>query len=311
VALADLDGALFSVAGTAPDDVWTVGADQGGGRGPTALHWDGATWTAHDTRLDGGDLLWVHVFDGGPVLAAGSHGRILRRADAGAFEPMATPSQRTVWGVWGASPEALWAVGGLATDAAGFVWRYQDGSWSEVALDPAVTPAPAAWFKVWGSAADDVWFCGTDGALMHWDGAAFAAVDAGTKRTLLTVHGRADGSLVTAVGGQFSATLVASRAGAPWQDVTPPGDPPLQTFGVFHRGETAYAVGMQSVILRHDGAAWQVVDPALDLYEDLHGVWIDPAGGVWAAGGQVIAPPFRSGTLLHYGTSPPASSLWR
>ncbi len=303
----ELEGALFSVSGTAEDDVWVAGSDQGDGLGPTALHWNGTAWTRHDTGLDAGDLLWVHAFDDGPVFFAGTGGRILRWTGS-AFQVLATPEPRFVWGVWGTSPEDMWAVGGQAHSGKGFIWRNVSGQWKAVQPGGGM-PSPPAWFKVWGSAADDVWFCGVGGAMMHWNGKVFEAVSSGTKRNLLTINGRSDGSLITAVGGAFTATLVASKDGGPWLDVTPAGDPPLQTFGVSHRGDVGWAVGMQAVVLRHDGATWQAQEHGLEVYEDLHGVWIDPSGGVWAAGGQVVAPPFRSGTLIYRGRSPPATSI--
>ena len=303
----ELSGALFSVAGTSQDNVWAVGAEQAGGQGPTVLHWDGTTWTAEPTGLASGDLYWVHVFEGGPVFVAGSEGRILRRTKT-TFQKMATPDSQTVWGMWGASPEDMWAVGGPAGAGTGFIWRYRGDAWEAVVLEAGL-PSPSAWFKVWGSRADDVWFCGIDGALLHWDGTAFEAVDSGTTRNLLTLHGRPDGSLVTAVGGAFSATLVESAAGGAWTDVTPTGDVPLQTFGVYHRDQAAWAVGMQAVVLRRDDAGWHPEDHGLEFYEDLHGVWVDPSGGVWAAGGQVIAPPYTFGGLIYKGTRPPANTI--
>jgi hypothetical protein len=300
----DLDGALFSVAGTAANDVWVAGADRGDGRGPTALHWDGASWESMDVGMEEGDLLWVHVFDSDDVYFAGSHGAVLHW-DGSGFEAMETPGELFVWGVWGSSPDDLWAVGGETAGSTGFIWRNQGDGWQEVEL-PDGFPRPGAWFKAWGTAADDVWFCGMDGALVHYDGSDFEEVDAATNRTLLTIHGRPDGSLVTAVGGQFSATLVASREGADWEDVTPDGDAPLQTFGVYHRDDVAYAVGMQTLVLRAEGEGpWQDVDHQLDVYGDLHGVWIDPDGGVWAAGGLVVSPPYLLGTLMYRGDDPP------
>lgn len=300
-----LDGALFSVTGTAADDVWIAGADQGDGLGPTVLHWDGSSWERLDTGIEDGDLLWAHAFEGGPRYFAGSDGVILRHQDDGGLERMDTPSDQIVWGVWGSSPDDMWAVGGQTDSGHGFVWRDQGDGWEPV--DLAGLPTPPAWFKVWGTAADDVWLCGMEGALMHWDGSSLTEVDSGTNRSLLTVHGRADGSLVTAVGGAFSATLVASEDGGPWHDVTPPGTPPLQTFGVYHRGDVGYAVGIQSIVLRHDGEAWHPADHDLEVYGDLHSVWIDPDGGVWSAGGVVQTPPYLLGTLIYRGTDPPAT----
>lgn len=300
-----LPGGLFSVTGTAADDVWVVGADRGDDDGPTIAHFDGRDWEIHDSGRRTGDLFWVHAFGNGPVYAAGADGALLRYA-GDAFEAVPTPAERDVWGVWGAHAGDVWAVGGDATpDRAGFVWRDRGDGFLPVDLG-VDTPSPSAWYKVWGTSADDVWFCGVDGALMHYDGERFEGVDAGTTRKLSTLHGLPDGSRITAVGGDFSATLVSSVAGQPWEDVTPEG-PPLQTIGVFHRDEAAYSVGIQTTVLRLDGESWSEESTGLDLFQDFHAVWIDPTGEVWATGGQLIAPPYTSGALIHKGrAAPPA-----
>lgn len=298
-----LPGALFAVRGTSADDVWIVGADRGGGAGPTALHWSGSAWTEHDVAVASGDLYWVHPFADGPTFLAGTSGQILRYD--GAFSVMDTPSEQDVWGLWGPAADDLWAVGGDASGAGvGFIWRYDGDAWT--AVDIAALPATPAWFKVWGSSATDVYFCGMDGALARFDGSAFSPLEAGTTRTLLTVHGRDDGSVVTAVGGQFSATLVESEGGD-WSDVTPGPEAPLQTFGVYHRGDTARAVGMQGSVLTRDTGQWAVDPDHLTLREDLHGVWIDPDGGVWAAGGRIVSRPLVDGVLIYEGANPPAT----
>ena len=119
------------------------------------------------------------------------------------------------------------------------------------------------------------------------------------------VHGRGDGSLVTAVGGQFTATLVASSDAGPFADVTP--EQTDQMFGVHHSETEAYAVGMLSSVLHQKGeGAWKHEDTDLTLFYDLHGVWIDPEGGVWAAGGQVVSPPYGEGALIYKGKRAPS-----
>lgn len=299
-----LPGALFSVTGTAADDVWVVGADRGDDAGPSIARFDGSDWEIYDSGLAAGHLFWVHAFEDGPVYAAGTNGALLRY-DGDAFEAVPTPAERDVWGVWGADPRDLWAVGGDANQGTGFVWRDRGDGFEPVDLGDD-TASPSAWYKVWGTGSNDVWFCGVSGALMHYDGDRFETVDAGTTRTLLTLHGLPDGSRITAVGGQYSATLVSSVAGAAWEDVTPAGAT-LQTFGVFHRGERAYSVGMQTTVLRLDGESWSEEPTGLDLFQDFHAVWIDPNGEIWATGGQILSPPFRSGALIHKGrAAPPA-----
>lgn len=299
-----LPGALFSVTGRATDDVWVVGADRGDGDGPSIAHFNGSGWEIHDSGVRASDLFWVHAFEDGPVYTAGTDG-VLLRYTGDTFEALPTPAERDVWGVWGSDPRDVWAVGGSPNEGTGFVWRDRGDGFEPVDLGNDA-PMPSAWYKVWGTGPDDVWFCGVGGALMHYDGKSFQRVDAATTRTLLTIHGLPDASRITAVGGQFGATLVSSNAGGTWQDVTPE-DPPLQTFGVFHREAAAYSVGMQTTVLRLDGESWSVEPTGLDLFQDFHAVWIDPSGEVWAVGGQVIAPPFTSGALIHKGrAAPPA-----
>ena len=296
-----LPGALFSVDGSSAEHVWVVGADRGDGEGPTIVEYDG-DWHAHASGLESGDLYWVHVFADDVVYTVGTGGTILSYT-GDQFELEETPTNQDVWGLWGKTSSDIWAVGGDPNTGVGFVWRDQGEGFSVVELDSNL-PRPSAWYKVWGPADDDVWFCGVDGALMHYDGQGFEAVDAATSRALLTIHGREDGSLVTAVGGQFSATLVASKDGGDFEDVTPEG-PPLQTFGVFHRDAEAFAVGMQGTVLHHDGTSWAEEVTGLDIFEDLHAVWIDPDAGVWAVGGQLISPPFEQGALIYKGERAP------
>ena len=298
----ELPSALFSVTGTAVDDVWVVGADRGSGQGPAILHYDGEGWQWFDPGVDREDLVWVHAFEAGPVYAGGTAGLLLRNNGEG-FEVRSTPASRDIWGIWGASPNDVWAVGGDPNLGTGFLWRDQGEGFEVVTLEND-QPRPSAWYKVWGSASNDVWFCGVDGALLHFDGTDFEAVDAATSRTLLTIHGRPDGSLITAVGGQFSATLVSSEGGSAWRDVTPEASL-LQPFGVYHRGHEAYAVGMQTTVLHHDGSVWSQEHTGLDLSEDFHAVWIDPEGRVWAVGGQLTAPPFTRGAIIYKGQHPP------
>lgn len=300
----DLPGALFSVTGTSRKDVWIAGSDRGDGLGPALLHYDGRRWAAHPTGLDAVDLLWVSVVDE-QVFSVGSQSTILRGVD-GEFEVLEAPSSgRTAWGVWGARGNDVWAVGGDASGGRGFVWRYDGSTWSDVDWTQSSPdlPEPSAWYKVWGTARDDVWFCGTEGAMMHWDGDSFTAIDSATTRTLLTVHGRADGSLVTAVGGQFSGTLVASERGRPFEDVTP-GEQPFGLLGVTHGENEAYAVGLD-ILRKRDEGPWEIEATELALVYSMHGVWMDPDGGVWAAGGQVETPPYGNGQLAYKGGTPP------
>ena len=145
--------ALLSVSGRSRSDVWAVGADRG--RGPAVLHYDGTAWTELSTGQRG-DLWWVHAFENGPVLLAGGNATILRYED-GVFTRMRTPglARHTVYGLWGASPDDVYAVGSVSGQS-GFIWHYDGTQWSEVALPYGELPRTAdgdipGFFKVWGT----------------------------------------------------------------------------------------------------------------------------------------------------------------
>ena len=294
-----LPGALLSIWGTSENDVWSVGGDPGDGSGPLVLHFDGSSWERRATGVTG-DLWWVYGFAAGPVYMGGKDGSILKYAD-GAFTRMPTPGSNTVFGLWGEAPDDMWAVGGQgATPSGGFAWRYDGTQWHDAAGVPDALRSSATLFKVWGAAADDVWIVGTDGTLAHYDGSAFEQVDAAGGHTLFTVHG--DGERAYAVGGDVSGVLL-EHDGSGWKDVTPDDAPQLS--GVCASKRAAYAAGIGGTLYRRESSGWQRVETGLDILEDLHSVWIDPKGGVWSVGGQVLSQPLVRGVLAHRGARIP------
>lgn len=297
----ELDEAFISVWGTSETDVYAVGSDAG--EGPLVLHYDGAGWQRLTTGSSG-DLWWVHGFVGGPIFMGGAGGRILRYEN-GAFTGDPTPSTQTVFGIWGSSPNDVWAVGGAGVDAA-FAWRWDGSAWSDVPLPPGVHEGVSL-FKVWGRAADDVWLVGSEGAALHWNGSAFETASSATNSTLFTVH--ADGERFTAVGGQGKGVLVEND-GSGWKDVTPAaGKQPIYGMsGVCTRDGVGYAGGEFGSVLERKDGAWRPVEHGLEVYDTLHAVWVDPAGGVWAVGGQVQSAPLTDGLMIHAGAEVPGGS---
>jgi hypothetical protein len=310
-----LDAALLSVWGTSASDVWTAGADTRDGQGPLVLHFDGATWTRKPTGQGGGDLWWAFGFDSGPLYLGGVGGTILRFED-GTFTRMQTPGTGTVFGIWGATPDDLWAVGGSPGGAQGaFAWRLERArgdSWQAVAGFPADLAARDALWKVFGHGSDDVWLVGTGGKVLHWDGAALEPSFTGIAESLFTVHANAE--RFAAVGG-FGSGLILERdlsapADAAWQNVSPAGAQAL--VGVCLSADGGYAVGQFGYVAKRDSAGWS--EEVTELPPDagnrsLHSVWVDPEGGVWAVGGQVVVEPLVDGWLLHKGAAVPSIGI--
>jgi hypothetical protein len=307
-----LPGALLSVWGTSASDVWTVGADAGDGRGPLVLHLyaeeDGEGWSRLETGQSG-DLWWVHGFAGGPRFMGGAGGLILRHDESG-FTRMETPGTGVVFGLWGSSPDQMWAVGGEAGGSQGaFAWRLEGERWVEAPGFPSDLAATAALWKVYGRGASNVWLVGTGGNLLHWDGSQLTRAFAGRNESLFTVHGNSE--RFVAVGGFGTGLLLEQSVGASvgdaWVDVAPAGAPSI--IGVCATETGGHAVGEFGYVAERGPEGWVREETGLDAVigvRNLHSVWVDPSGGVWAAGGEVRVPPLVNGILVHRGEAVPS-----
>ena len=294
-----LPGALLSVWGTSAADVWAVGGDARDGQGPLVIHFDGATWTRVATGETQGNLWWVFGFADGPIYMGGEGGVILRHQD-GAFTRMSTPSLDTVYGIWGASPDDVWAVGGASDSNGGFAWRLSGDTWTpEPSLPAEITTSAAIW-KLFGTATNDAWLVGSNGVALHWDGKQLTPRTTGVGSSLFTVHER-DG-LYTAVGG-LATGIIVEYDGAAWQPVTPE-PPPMGLSGVTLGADGfGVAVGSYGGVYTRSDAGWAPAELGFTLAGNLHGSWIDEDGGVWAVGGQTFSPPYTDGTLIHRGAT--------
>ncbi|KIG14427.1 BNR repeat domain protein [Enhygromyxa salina] len=300
-----LPGALLSVWGTSSTNVWAVGGDSQDGLGPTIIHFDGETWTRVESGQTQGSLWWVFGFEDGPVFMGGEGGVILRY-EAGEFTLMDTPGTDTVFGIWGASADDVWAVGGASDSTGGFVWRLSGDTWTpEPSLPAEVSDAGSIW-KVFGTSPDDAWLVGSNGVAMHWDGTALTLGDSGVGSSLFTVHASED--RYVAVGGAATGIISEYEAGQ-WTTVAV--DPPAPGLSGVALGEDDFgvAVGSFGAVYTRSSAGWAAEDLGFNLGMTLHAAWIDDQGCVWAVGGQVYSPPFNDGLLIHRGPSIPSGGL--
>jgi len=284
--------ALLSVWGSSATDVWVVGGDPRDGTGPIVEHYDGAAWTKLDTGQRNVDLWWVKGFAGGPVFMSGSNGTILRYQN-GAFEKLTTPGTFIVFGMWGATPSDVWAVGGNF-GGGGFAWRYDGSTWTVFPDVPADIKSQGTCWKVNGISADNLWISGTNGTTLHWNGTTLKRTDVPVEASLLSVAGNAE-RFVT-VGGAFDGVLYENE-GSGWHSAVPTGGPLLT--GVAVSDDQYVAVGQFGTVLRRGSSGWSSDKPVTD--QNLHAAWIDPAGGMWAVGGHYDTPPMSAGVLIHKG----------
>lgn len=290
--LEDLDGAVLSVWGTGPDDVFAVGGtlEEGGGRA-LVLWYDGQAWWR--MPVDAPTLWWVHGFAHDDVWAVGDRGTILH-FDGEAWTTVDTGHDYTLWGVWGATPAELWTVGGeIASERPGVLRRYADGAWTDV---EGVGLPGELLFKVWGASAAEAFIVGDGGALLAYNGAAWTRLDAGTGERLLTVRGRGADD-VYAVGGVLGPVMLHRDAGG-WAAVDVGIEQGLM--GVWTApDEPVVAVGFRGVIVMGDGATWREQAPA--TYQCLHAVWGDGAGVYLAGGGDLISSTASRGVIVATG----------
>jgi len=297
----ELPGALISVAGTSENDVWLAGSDPQDGRGALVLHYDGVEFERLELGVEV-DLWWVHAFERDLVFFGGADGTIVKY-DGMDFTRMTTPGTGTIFGIWGSSPDQVWAVGGdPARQDSAFVWRLDGDSWMQAAGVPDTRRS--SYFKVWGTGPSDMRIVGADGIVLHRDATGFREVAAGVEVGLTTVHASQAGAYV-AVGG-FGDGLILEDTGQGWRDSTP-SPAPKQLFGVWLGSDTAYAVGANGAILQRSRQGWHEEDPGVIVTFDLHATWIDPAGAVWAVGGDLVSTPKAHGLLLYKATNTPAA----
>jgi hypothetical protein len=286
-------GALLSGWASGPDDVWVVGGESGSA---VVMHYDGAAWTAHDPGFSE-QVWWVHGFAGGPVWVVGDRGSIARYA-GGTWETLDSGAPgTTLYGIWGATPDDLWAVGGpstelpLAEQEGDVVLRYDGSTWSRVtvaALQNKPTSAGKNLFKVWGASADRAFIVGDSGLALHWDGASWDKVDTGVPGVpLFTVTGRS-ATDVWATGG-FGASVVLHWDGATWTSVPLPPEAPDIIQGIWTApGEPLYTAGWYGYTGALDAKGdWHVSETDTSLA--YHAIFGDGQGHLWAVGGNIYS----------------------
>ncbi|MSP16655.1 MAG: hypothetical protein EXR73_08605 [Myxococcales bacterium] len=307
VALAEQEAAILSVSLASPTEVVAVGGDV---RQGAILEWTGTEWRSPWLDGDTGLLWWVHSWPGGDAVTVGESATVLWRS-GGAWRRLplgdVVDARTTFYGVWGA-PDDLWLVGGsLVPGATRGVIVHFDGTTFSVVTDEGVDTRLL--FKVWGAATDAVFAVGEQGAILHWDGAAWTAADSTIDDRLVAVFGRAADE-VYAVGGDALGVVLAWD-GASWREWATSPEP---LSGVFTApGRALYAGGNRGLLLRYgdetDGLL-DATDPQFALPVDdvdfhaLSGA-AQPGGLVLAAGVDLFgggASSWRGALYSHAGS---------
>jgi hypothetical protein len=289
-------GALFATWGRSPTEYYAVGgeptaADMGG---VGFLHrYDGMDWRLEETADDAPVLYWVYGIDGELWISA-RFGTVLHQ-DADGWTKARCDTGLPMWGIWGASNDDVWVVGGDGQDSDPFMCHYDGSAWETVDLPDA--GESKGLFKIWGTAADDIWAVGDRGLLLHYDGSAWTQVPVDTEFDLIALWGTGPDEIL-AVGGRATGVL-ARYDGDAWvtQDVDTPG---LNGVWMDEDG-TAIIVGVSGYV--GEVATGELKPEPTDsgTFLTLHAVHgLDGARNV-AVGGSLSMPPPFSGIIVQRG----------
>ena len=285
-----LDGALLSMWGTSPTNLYAVGGPRGNpGLKTLVMHFDGAAWSRIDVA--GTETFWwLHGTSATDMWLVGENGRIAR-FDGTKLTELTSGTTATIFGVWAASANDAWAVGGspgLGTTAPQDVVLHWDGQ--------AWTPSPLpqifgrTYFKVWGTSATNVYIVGEAGTIWHRTGTTWKLESDPplAHGTLLTVTG-CNANEIYAVGGRD----VLRSDGTKWTAVGVTLTNDISGVACNAPGDVVI-VGSGGSKQRLVDGAWQD-DFGTKPYSDLHGAWADGAGTFWAVGGNFVGPPSDAG----------------
>lgn len=292
-------GWLMNAWGTSDSNLYAVGGSPDSG---VVMHFDGTEWHSLDLPSGTPLLNWGYGFSPTDITFVGNGGTVLHH-DGSSFTPVTSGTTENLWGVWGAGPGDLWAVGGSGQKGSPPVLLHFDGdAWSPAAI-PALQKANVnAFFKVWGTSASNVYVVGQRGTVLHYDGDAWTEELVGASDDLISVWGT-DAEHVFAVGGRGNG-IVSRYDGKEWLTVALAPLPGLN--GVFVRSPgVVHAVGITGTIATIDGDSLEVVEATpWDTTLDLHSVFA--AGDtLFAVGGSLAstAPP-HEGIALSRGLLP-------
>lgn len=278
---ADTFGWLLNVWGPGASPLYAVGGAPDTGR---AMRFDGTAWAEVSTGTISPPLLnWAFGFGPDDVTIVGNGGTVLH-FDGARWTRQTTPTDQNLWGVWGAAPDDLWAVGGAGRAAGQATLLHYDGTaWTRVELPPLERPQVYALFKVWGTAADDVYVVGQRGLLLHWDGRVWTERGVGTSEDLIAIWGVARDRVVV-VGGRANGVIV-TWDGTDWRTRSIAPLPGLN--GVWLRSrEVFHVVGVGGTRLRVAFDDLAITDQQDDTNLDYHGVFGDAGGHLTAVGGN-------------------------
>lgn len=138
---------LYSINGTAANDIWAVGFNG------TTLHWNGSWSVVASGTTE--TLYGVNAVAANDVWAVGTNGTI-RHYDGSSWSAVKSPTTALIHHVRGSGPTDLWAVG-----FSGEIFRYTGTAWQASSLGSG-TYQRGLW-----TVSGHVWTVGDSGSILH------------------------------------------------------------------------------------------------------------------------------------------------
>ena len=275
-------GALSSVWGSGPNDVFVVG-----GRTQQAeiYHYDGSQWSAMASP-NIPILVWVYGFGPDDVFAVGVGGGAIHY-DGSVWTELDSGTNEDLWGLWGSSPNDMWIVGGTIGQGDPELIHYDGNSFHSVDV-PDNDRAATALFKVWGIGSK-IFAVGENGLIIQRNGGDWMQVPAGANADadFVSLWGTSEDNIV-AVGGRATGRL-ANYDGSGWTTFKPPGRPGLNASFM---DDPSFAVigGINGYVGTLPRGSDTPTDEESPTSMDIHAIWGDGEGTYYAVGGRFSQP---------------------
>lgn len=288
-------GALSSVWGSGPNDVFMVGGQPAQGE---VYHFDGVTWRA--MRVPAVQfLVWCFGFGPNDVYAVGMGGGAIHFNGAN-WTALDTGVTESLWGIWGRSPDDIWICGG---DTSLTLLHYDGSNFSKLPIPPNDRNAESL-YKVWGIG-DRIFAVGNFGLILEFTNGAWTQIDAGEDaiEDFISLWGTGDANIV-AVGGRVTGRI-ATYDGRNWSSREFLNAPGLNAV-FMDKSRSALCGGVRGYIGIFDPLTGDLTPEETSADLDVHAIWGDGQGRYYAVGGD-FSGTFKGQALLR-SNEPPAGN---
>ena len=223
----------------------------------------------------------------------GDHTGFVKQLNGGRWDIIhETPTP--LWHIWGTSSSDFFVLGESS------VYRRSQGNWqsSWTLSDLWHDRTDTTLLGIWGTLPNDVFVVGRQGAVAHFDGSSWTAIETGSRADLQAIWG-SSGTNVFVVG---TGGTILRYNGAAWTTDASPTSVRLQAIwgsspnDVFAIAETVPEQSHQ--IIHYDGGAWATVGSG---DKDLMGIRGASSTCVYAVGAKREGSQTKSGVFFFDG----------